>query len=97
MERLRWEEARADLVAYAWISVFLVLFQLMILYTVLDELVTNILYNLAIALHADIALMDRLVLIWHYLPTILLVAIILWAVATSIREEGDTYVGGRYG
>jgi hypothetical protein len=55
-----------------------------------------VLYGLALSLHADIALMDRLLLIWHYLPTILLVALIIWAVVSSIREEGDTYYGGQY-
>jgi hypothetical protein len=88
--------ARADLVAYAFLSVFLVLFQLMIMYTVLDDLMNNVLYGLALALHADMTLIARLLLIWHYLPGILLVALIIWAVVSSLREEGDTYYGGQY-
>lgn len=89
-------EARAELVAYAFISLILVLFQLMILYTTLDSLVTNTLYGIAKALHANMDLMDMLVFIWHWLPSIILVAIILWAVIAGMREEPDSYYGGRF-
>ena len=97
MRKVDWEGARADLVAYAWIAVFLVLFQLMVMYTVLDALLTKTLYGIGLAMHADMALLDRLVLIWRYLPTCILICLIIWAIATSIRQEGDTYYGGRYG
>jgi len=88
--------ARADLVAYAFISVILVLFQLMVLYTTLDSLVTKTLYGIALALHADMDLMDMLIFIWHWLPSIILIAVILWAIVAGIREEGDTYSAGRF-
>jgi hypothetical protein len=89
-------EARADLVAYAFISLILVIFQIMVLYTTLDSLMTNTLYGIAVALHADMDLMDMLIFIWHWIPSILLVAVILWAIVAGIRDEGDTYSVGRY-
>jgi multisubunit Na+/H+ antiporter MnhB subunit len=89
-------EARADLVAYAFISLMLVLFQLMVLYTTLDSLITKTLYGIALALHADMDLMDMLIFVWHWIPSIILVAVIIWAIIAGMREEGDTYTGGRY-
>jgi len=82
--------ARTD-IGIAWLAVLVVIFEVMLIWGILYDLVTNILYSLGIASGGDVALLDFIVTVWQYFPIPFLFGVFVWAIVVSARAQEDTY------
>ena len=77
-------------VGIAWTSVILVIFEVLLVWGLLYDLITNILYNIALAAGGGEQTLDMIVLFYQWMPVPFLFGVIVWAVVVSARAQGDS-------
>lgn len=81
--------ARSE-IGYTWIAVIVAIFQVMLIWGLFNDLVTNLLYNLALGMGGNEQVLDLLIMFWTYFPIPFLFSLIIWAVVVSVRNQEDT-------
>jgi hypothetical protein len=80
----------ANDIGIAWLAVIKVIVVVLLVWGVLYDVVTNILYNIAVASGGDVAVLDMVILFWQWFPVPFLFGVITWAVVVSARIQADT-------
>ncbi|MBW2673701.1 MAG: hypothetical protein JRD89_09870 [Deltaproteobacteria bacterium] len=78
-------------IGLAWLAVIVTICEVMIIWGLFHDIVTNLLYNIGIEAGGDPAILDFIVNVWKAFPVLFLIAVIVWAIVVSARVQEDTY------
>ena len=77
-------------VMYAWITIMVSIFVVMLLYITFDDIVQNTLVNLAIELNVDEGVMNNITSAWRAFPVIFIIGLFLYGIIRPQKREYDT-------
>ena len=78
-------------IASVWITVLVILFVTMLIYTTFYNLVAVTLYGLIVYYGGDVETANNVITFFRFFPTPFLFSVIVWAVISSFRRERDVY------
>jgi hypothetical protein len=79
-------------IGMAWLTVIVVIFQVMLVWGILHDVVTGVLYDLGVACGCDVGLLDFIVAVWTNFPIPFIFGVIVWAIVVSLRAQEDAYI-----
>ena len=79
-------------IGMAWLTVIVVIFQVMLVWGILYDVVTGVLYDLGVACGCDVGLLDFIVAVWTNFPIPFIFGVIAWAIVVSLRTQEDAYI-----